>query len=46
VTTVRSADGREFPVCDVCSVEHPTGPDPTHRHFTDDDLRRIVGDSV
>jgi hypothetical protein len=42
VTTVHARDGREFPVCDVCAVEHPNGPD-TGR-ITDDDLRRIVGD--
>src|SRR4051812_25979718 len=36
VTTVRAADGREYPVCDVCSVEHPHGPDAAHGHITDD----------
>jgi len=43
VTTVRSSDGREYPVCDVCAVDHPNGPLPD-RAITDDDLRRIVGD--
>ena len=46
VTTVRSSDGREFPACDVCAVEHPHGPDAANRAISDDDLRRIVGDSV
>jgi hypothetical protein len=46
VTTVRSSDGREYPVCDVCAVEHPHGPDAANRAISDDDLRRIVGDSV
>ena len=41
VTTIHTADGREFPACDVCAVEHPNGPDAV---ITDDDLRRIVGD--
>ena len=42
VTTVHTADGRDFPVCDVCAVEHPNGPDGGR--ITDDELRRIVGD--
>jgi hypothetical protein len=46
VTTVRSSDGRDYPVCDVCAVEHPHGPDAANRTISDDDLRRIVGDSV
>jgi hypothetical protein len=46
VTTVRSADGRDYPMCDVCSVEHPHGPDTANRTISDDDLRRIVGDSA
>jgi hypothetical protein len=46
VMTVRSSDGREYPVCDVCAVEHPHGPDAANRAISDDDLRRIVGDSV
>ena len=46
VTTVRASDGREFPLCDVCAVEHPHGPDAANRAISDDDLRRIVGDSV
>jgi len=44
VTTIRAADGREFPACDVCAVEHPNGPDLANRAISDDDLRRIVGD--
>jgi hypothetical protein len=43
VTTVPGADGRNVPVCDICAVEHPHGPDATGP-ITDDDLRRIVGD--
>jgi hypothetical protein len=43
VTTIHTTDGREFPACDVCAVEHPNGPDDG-RAITDDDLRRIVGD--
>ncbi len=43
VTTVRAPDGREYPACDVCAVEHPHGPDAGHE-ITDDELRRIVGD--
>jgi len=46
VTTVRSSDGRDYPACDVCAVEHPHGPDTANRAISDDDLRRIVGDSV
>jgi len=46
VTTVHSSDGRDYPVCDVCAVEHPHGPDAANRTISDDDLRRIVGDSV
>jgi len=42
VTTVHTADGRDYPVCDVCAVEHPHGPDAGR--ITDDELRRIVGD--
>jgi hypothetical protein len=30
----------------VCAVEHPHGPDTANRAISDDDLRRIVGDSV
>ena len=44
VTTVKARDGREYPVCDVCAVEHPHGPDAPRRAISDDDLRRIVGD--
>jgi hypothetical protein len=43
VTTVSASGGREYPVCDVCAMEHPNGPD-SGRAISDDDLRRIVGD--
>ena len=46
VTTVRASDGREFPACDVCAVEHPHGPATANRAISDDDLRRIVGDTA
>jgi hypothetical protein len=44
VTTVRSPDGRDYPLCDICALEHPNGPPTTDRAISDDDLRRIVGD--
>jgi hypothetical protein len=44
VTTVQGSDGREYPLCDICAVEHPHGPPGSERAITDDDLRRIVGD--
>jgi hypothetical protein len=46
VTTVEAADGRRYPACDVCAVEHPNGPPRDRRTITDEDLRRIVGDTA
>jgi hypothetical protein len=46
VTTVEAADGRRYPACDVCAVEHPNGPPGDRGSITDDDLRRIVGDTA
>src|SRR4051794_35566887 len=43
VTTVRAMDGREVPVCDICALEHPLGLD---ERITDDDLRRLLGDTA
>jgi hypothetical protein len=46
VTTVQAADGRQFPACDVCAIEHPHGPPLGEGTITDEDLRRIVGDTA
>ena len=43
ITTVIGRDGRSYPLCDVCAIEHPQGPDVSADHITDEDLRRIVG---
>lgn len=44
VTTVHASDGRDYPACDICAIEHPNGPPPESGTITDADLRRIVGD--
>ena len=46
VTTVQSSDGRRFPACDICAVDHPEGPPAGDGPVTDADLRRIVGDTA
>ena len=37
-----TADGRRYPACDVCAIEHPNGPPRDRGTITDEDLRRIV----
>jgi hypothetical protein len=46
VTTVQGADGRSYPACDVCAIEHPNGPPPDEGTVTDADLRTILGDTA
>ena len=46
VTTVQAADGRRYPACDICAVEHPKVRHADRGTITDADLRRIVGDTA
>ncbi len=46
VTTVAAPDGRTYPACDICALEHPNGPPSGRDTITDDDLRRIVCDTA
>ena len=46
VTTVEALDGRRYPACDICATDHPHGPERLDGRVSDDELRRLLGDTA